>query len=468
MCLQLNVVNAQERAIDSLRTVLLAKNAPALNDSLRVKTMIALSWLLVYSEPDSAVRLTKRALSVAEEKGLRILEGKCLHALGWFYDVKSEYNVSLEYYSKALQIWNTLSSKKNKGGTLGNMGSVYANLGDFPKAIDLYFQSQLILEEVGDKGSVAIGNNNIGLLYYEKGDYKKALDYYFKALKTFEAENHTNGVQSAFLNIGTAYLGLNEKEKAGHYLNLALDISEKAQDLVGQSTCLGSLGMLYHGDDDDKALYYYQKALEVARKVGDKSNVAIWHGNIGELHLKNHNYKEAEVNLTSALALFKEMNDKDGQMEAEGQLSEIYEKTGRKKLALEYFRRYSILKDSLFSAEKERAITFREMSYQFDKKQSEEAAIHDKAMALFENQTKKQRLIIWLAGAGFLLIGIFLIFVFRSIYLTKKQKNIIGQQKHIVEQKQKEILDSIHYAKRIQKALLPSEKYIARTLKLNK
>jgi hypothetical protein len=34
----------------------------------------------------------------------------------------------------------------------------------------------------------------------------------------------------------------------------------------------------------------------------------------------------------------------------------------------------------------------------------------------------------------------------------------------MVDEKQKEILDSIHYAKRIQTALLPNEKYIDKTL----
>jgi hypothetical protein len=69
-------------------------------------------------------------------------------------------------------------------------------------------------------------------------------------------------------------------------------------------------------------------------------------------------------------------------------------------------------------------------------------------------------------------------FIFRSLRITRKQKNIIElqknkveeqkqkveHQKHLVEEKQKEILDSIHYAKRIQQSLLPTEKYIERHL----
>ncbi|HET6245945.1 MAG: hypothetical protein H0V01_06940 [Bacteroidetes bacterium] len=46
----------------------------------------------------------------------------------------------------------------------------------------------------------------------------------------------------------------------------------------------------------------------------------------------------------------------------------------------------------------------------------------------------------------------------RSLRITKKQKSKIEEQKHIVEEKQNEVFDSIHYAKRIQEAILPIEK----------
>ncbi len=48
---------------------------------------------------------------------------------------------------------------------------------------------------------------------------------------------------------------------------------------------------------------------------------------------------------------------------------------------------------------------------------------------------------------------------------TQMQAHEIERKKELVEKKNKEILDSIQYAKRIQQALLPSEKYIERNLK---
>lgn len=41
-------------------------------------------------------------------------------------------------------------------------------------------------------------------------------------------------------------------------------------------------------------------------------------------------------------------------------------------------------------------------------------------------------------------------------------KQELQESKDKIEEKQKEILDSIHYAKRIQQALLPNEKYLER------
>lgn len=48
---------------------------------------------------------------------------------------------------------------------------------------------------------------------------------------------------------------------------------------------------------------------------------------------------------------------------------------------------------------------------------------------------------------------------------TEIQAHEIERKKELVEKKNKEILDSIQYAKRIQQALLPSEKYIERNLR---
>jgi hypothetical protein len=50
-------------------------------------------------------------------------------------------------------------------------------------------------------------------------------------------------------------------------------------------------------------------------------------------------------------------------------------------------------------------------------------------------------------------------------FKVKERTAEIEKQKKVIEERQKEILDSIHYAKRIQKSLLPSNRYLEKKLK---
>lgn len=454
---------SQNEEIDSLRRILLSQKVQTAHDTVKCRAMIDLAWKLVYSNPDSAVRLTLRAKKLVPNYKRYL--GACYHALGWFYDVKTEFDKSLECYDMAMAIWNEYSMSHKQAATLGNMGSVYANMGDYPKALDYYLKSQLICEQLGLKDEIAIGNNNIGLLYYEKNDYERALSYYTQALKVFKEIDHKLGIQSSLSNIGTTYSDMGEKEKALGYLQEALALSEKAGDKLGISTNLGGIGLVFHTSDPDKAISYYQKALAVALETGDKDNIAIWKGNLGELYLKKDRFVESEKYLSGSLSIFVEAKDLEGQMQSNRQLSELYDKTGKGELALKHYRRYSALKDTIFNSEKEKAITFREMNYEFDKKQSVTKSIREKVMLEVETQKKKQQLIIWLVSIGIVLVIVFFVFIFRSLQIARKQKDIIFAQKHLVEEKQREVLDSIYYARRIQKALMPSEWYIAKNLR---
>jgi serine phosphatase RsbU (regulator of sigma subunit) len=56
------------------------------------------------------------------------------------------------------------------------------------------------------------------------------------------------------------------------------------------------------------------------------------------------------------------------------------------------------------------------------------------------------------------MLSVFSIIIYRSFRITKKQKQIIETQKKLVEQKNKDIMDSINYALRIQQAILPDDK----------
>ena len=70
-----------------------------------------------------------------------------------------------------------------------------------------------------------------------------------------------------------------------------------------------------------------------------------------------------------------------------------------------------------------------------------------------------------------LLVLVFSLFLLNRFRITQRQKLVIEEQKVLVDkayenlhEKNKEVMDSINYASRIQRALLPSQKYIANNL----
>ncbi|HWY10334.1 MAG TPA: hypothetical protein VN026_03360, partial [Bacteroidia bacterium] len=109
------------------------------------------------------------------------------------------------------------------------------------------------------------------------------------------------------------------------------------------------------------------------------------------------------------------------------------------------------------------------LQYDFDKKaiadSLKNAEIKIKEGFEHEKEIQQQKMYSYGAVLGFILMLIIAVVSYRAFKHKQKANIIIEQQKIIVEEKQKEIIDSIQYAKRIQQSLLPTDKYIERNLK---
>ncbi|MFN7014916.1 MAG: hypothetical protein ACK4ON_11670, partial [Bacteroidia bacterium] len=144
-------------------------------------------------------------------------------------------------------------------------------------------------------------------------------------------------------------------------------------------------------------------------------------------------------------------------------LTEIYEENGNDKQALENFRLYIETKNKIKSEEVQNAIEELNLKYETEKKEQQ--------IALQESQIAKERL---LRNSFIILSLLFVVFAFllfrgyknkqKTNKLLEDKNHTIEQQKLLVEEKQKALIDSILYAKRIQQALLPSDTYIEKAL----
>lgn len=425
---------SQNSKVDSL-SLLLKKDIP---DSNKVNHLNAIGWELMYTNPDTAIYLSNEALKIAINIKNEKCEANSYSNLGVYSWVKGEFPVSLSYQFKALKLREKIKDKRGEATSLSNIGIVYWNQSENDKALEYLKKALAIMESLGNKEGVAKNIGNIGVLYYQKGDFEKADEYYMKALKLDEELGAKNRIATDLGNIGVVYHALADSTLKNAMLR----------------------NNLYA-----KALEYYRRALEMEESLGNSVSIIRHMGNIGTLNIQLGEYKNAEIYLVKALNLSDSLGFMNEQMQFENSLSAMYEQIGEYSNSLFHYRLYTNLKDSLFNEEKNKELTKHEMNYEFEKKENALKAEQDKKDALAKAEKQKQELLIWLVVFIAIAIAMIALVIFRSLKITKKQKELIQNQKIIVEVHQKEIIDSITYARRIQRSLLPTEKYIDKNIK---
>src|SRR6185437_4028758 len=101
----------------------------------------------------------------------------------------------------------------------------------------------------------------------------------------------------------------------------------------------------------------YEKGLKRGEEMGDTSIISVNYGNIGDLYVRTEKYKDAEEYLKKAIAIDSSIGDENSLMLVEEGLSDMYDSTGRGKLALVWFKKAMAIKDTLFNADKNKALT---------------------------------------------------------------------------------------------------------------
>lgn len=437
---------AQTNVVDSLN----AAFKTAKNDTTRATIYILLTENLYISKPDTVIPLCLKAIEVCD-KGLPIA---------------------------------TAAEKKAfltlKASAFNNMGYIYQNYGDEIKALDNYHKGLKIQEEIGDKKGLAQSLNNIGFVYQAEKDAVNALNYYHKSLRIRQEIGDRRGIGECYNNIGFLYRMFGDPDckskvekvcrnsgfsKGISFYEGSLKIMESIHDSMGISISLNNIGGIYlRLEEMDKALEYYNKSYTIRKLRKDKQGIAYSLGNIALIYLKQKKYAEAKVLAEEAVKVSKELGFPAVIRNATDVLKNIYYEMGDYKKSIDTYTLFVSMRDSINSQSANKAAVKKQLEYEYEKKvaaDSVKTAQEKKVVAVELEHTKTQRFA--LVG-GLLLVLIFAAFMFNRFKVTHKQKEIIEDQKHLVEEKQKEIVDSINYAQRIQNALLTSDEILKTNL----
>lgn len=390
-----------------------------------------------------------------------------------------DYKLAIEKADSLLAASQKLSYKEGIADAYNYKGVISRDQSNLKEALDNYLIALPLFEELKKDGKVAGIQNNIGLIYAEIKEYKTALAYYFKAVK-INLQNRTRTVSEDdeigkedkvrasinlainYNNIATCYQKLNQPASAQTYLNRSLAIRKAENDTVGMAMAYHNIGLNYQLKKiPDSAITYFNLSLSYLKDMSENIGHAYNYLELGNTYLQQRKQKEAEDYLLNSLRIA-ERSDLEGvKVENYKYLSKLYSLENDFKNAFYYQNLFLSSKEKIESDESKNEILKKELEYDFNKKQELQRLAAKNQKEIADAEIKSQRRLITYAIVGLVILSGLVLIVLRSNNQKKKANFIISKQKEIVEHKNKEIVDSINYAKYIQNALLPSDKVIA-------
>lgn len=422
-------------------------------------------------------------------------------------------NLIIKYKKQAIEIKpKTKRSEKQYATILCVIGAVHKNLKEFDSCEKYQFAGLKLFKSLNDKKGISMAYNGLGVLEKNRNNFTKALEYYYAAIEPLDKEKDRSRYATIYMNIGIVYRNLKNPQRAVDYYNSCDSLYRILRDTAGiirnnvnRCTALKELGRY---DEAKKLGLYTEKLVELTNSNNNTANNL--YDIIAGIYLHEKNYARAEQYYLRRLKFQENLDNKAVLASVYESLALLYNQWGKSVLAQKYFdlavkfysnnkdaknqiallslkiqflksggnykeavelfeRKYK-LNDSLFSSDLTEKISKMEndISNQNRKKDLE---LLTKNQAIKDLEIKRQKFMNYGLLALVLLIVIFVFFILKSLKENKRinaelntKNNKVEEQSAIIEEKNKDIIDSINYAQRLQQILLPAEEEFKQAL----
>ena len=384
------------------------------------------------NKPDSALLYAKKAVELSRFNNDSLLLVKALNAVGWLEKENGNYNDAIDSYLKAYNISAENHYQDQVKYLSNNLGLTYCYNGDYDKALKYHLISLEIRDKEGNEKEIAITRNNLGLVYYNLNHYKMALDNYMMALAYFEKVEDIERVLHATINIGLCYQEMRDFDNAKKYYSAV----EASGNILSEYTKLqlyGGFGTVYLSlKDFEKAHEYFKKSEEISLSLNEPTYLAISQYNLAAYYFEINDMDNARKYFRSSLensegsARWLTKNYKIG--------AGIEEQAGNFQLALDYYKDFMAIQDSLLNEAVVEEVQNLQLVYAEQQ--------HEKNMSLLDLRLEQNQKINILLVALLFSVGLVAFFSYRASKVRKDAVFKIGHAYKLVE-RQKDQLEKM-------------------------
>ncbi len=319
-----------------------------------------------------------------------------------------------------------------------NIGIANYFKGDYEKAANLYYLAAGIYERKNQPKQLAYVLNDIAKLYRKNRDLSRAGAIYERSLQLFLSLKDSSGVQMILNESGVVYEYQGNYKEALRRYRASLGIATLLKDEMGKSWSYNFIAGVYLLQNNyELAENYNLRSLAIRQKEKDTFSITLSYSDLGILYSSWGKYERAHYYFDQSNALADKMQYKELLSNNYAAMSKMANMTGDYKSAFDFFTLHTLLKDSIFNAQKTRQIE--EISTIYETNKREQQILEQR------NAIRKQNLLLYFSAA-FLLISILTAYFFYTRYKLKQKlklnNEILLQQelaaKSILEAEEKE------------------------------
>ncbi len=388
----------------------------------------------VYANSEAASHF-QSALRLLEEKEGELQEkGRVLERLGDIKRLVGEHDACTTCWNDALRLWKQLHEKGKVSRVHRKMANVFwEEIGDTKRAKEHHGKALKILETEPESVELASLYEDMAHMYYRTEDVAKSLSWAEKALELAEKLNDSEVIASSHASLGTIFTYTGALKKARECLEKALKIALDNGYVETALRAYHNIAMALPAEERERRLEYYEKGLDLAKKVGHIVLQSWISSNLSWIYIGRGNMNKAMSLAEESVALDRKTGNLTHLPGSMIDLGFVYQVLGEWDKSEQYY------KEALNIAQ--RLNEFQQLAFSygylgwfhFDKGERAKAKeFYEKAVGVFENAGDKYRQMAvsqWLAAA------------YIALGEMEKAKNLIANlHKFAVEVKDKELI----------------------------
>lgn len=179
------------------------------------------------TDADQTVAGASKALAIAQKIGYKAGIAESYRVMGVGYYYLDQPIKSIDSYLTALNYFTQIKDIQGQGKVYNNIGNLY-RYNDYDLSLDYFQKALVIAKKLSANDLIAAIYLNIGTVYYHKKSYYQALNYYNKSNALFTILKDSINLVQCTQNKGVMYYNLKQYTLAE---KLLLEANKRAKEL---------------------------------------------------------------------------------------------------------------------------------------------------------------------------------------------------------------------------------------------